>query len=134
MRSAIREGVWRDRAIYQAAQLGVGSQAIAEAIGVTRQTIYRILVLQGAPERELKQRARKRHQEKQRVFRPAMDAQRSGIARGLPRDRLIVKAAGAGLAYAAIGREVGLTRERVRQIVVKHQMLVQSSPNPCPLP
>ena len=122
MHSAIRDGMWRDRAIYEAAQLGLGTQSIAEAVGVSRQTIYRILVLQGAPERELKERARKRHKEKQRIFRPAMDALRSALARGLPRDRLIVEAAGAGVSYAAIGKVVGLTRERVRQIVVMQEM------------
>jgi hypothetical protein len=120
MRSAIERGAWRDRAICEAARLGVGTQAIAAAAGVSRQTVYRILVLQGAPERELKERARRRRMEKKPLFRPALDALRSAVARGVPRDRAIVEARASGLTLAAIGSVFGLTRERVRQIVGSH--------------
>jgi IS30 family transposase len=122
MQSAIKDGMWRDRAICEARMLGVRARAIADTLGVTRQTIYRILVLQGAPERELKERAKKRRKENARVFRSAKAALRLALARGVSRDRAIVKAAGAGLSYAAIGKKVGLTRERVRQIIAAHEM------------
>ena len=80
MHSDIRRGMTRDRAIYEAAQLGVGSQAIGNALGLSRQTVYRILVLQGAPESELKERAKNRRKERKRIFDHAMDALRSAIA------------------------------------------------------
>ena len=104
MRSVIKNGLWRDRAICEARTLGVGSQAIADALGLTRQTIYRILVLQGAPERKLKERAKKRRKETERVFRPAMTALHAALARGVARDRAIVEAAGAGVAMRRSAR------------------------------
>jgi hypothetical protein len=45
-------------AFYEASRLGVGSSAIADALGLGRTQIWRILVLQGAPEHELKERAK----------------------------------------------------------------------------
>jgi biotin operon repressor len=120
MRSAIKDGMWRDRAICEAAQRGGGTEAIADALGVSRQTIYSILTLQSAPERELKERARKRRKERKRVFRPAMDALRGVIGRGVPRDRAIVEAYASGLTLQAIGNVFGLTRERIRQIIARH--------------
>jgi IS30 family transposase len=120
MRSEIKHGMWRDRAVCEAARLGAGTQAIAAALGVSRMTIYRILVLQGAPERELKARARKRRKQKAGVFRPAMAALRSAVARGLRRDQAITEAYRSGLTLAAIGTVFGLTRQRVQQIIVRH--------------
>jgi len=117
MHSDIRRGMTRDRAIYEAAQLGVGSQAIGNALGLSRQTVYRILVLQGAPESELKERAKNRRKERKRIFDHAMDALRSAIARGVPRDQAIVKARRSGLTLQAIGDVYGLSRERIRQII-----------------
>jgi len=120
MQSAIKSGMWRDRAIYEAAQLGVGSQAIGNAVGLSRVTVYRILILQGAPEHELKKRAEKRRKERKRIVKPAMDALRLAIARGVPRDQAMVEAYRSGLTLQAIGGVYGLTRERIRQIIAAH--------------
>jgi IS30 family transposase len=121
MRSAIKDGVWRDRAICEVRALGVGPQAIADTLGVSRQTIYRILVLQGAPERELKEKAKKRRKETKRVFRLALIALRSALAHGVSRDRAIVEAYKSGVRPAAIAKELGLTRQRVHQILLLHE-------------
>ena len=120
MQSAIKSGMWRDRVIYEAAQLGIGSQAIGNALGLSRVTVYRILVLQGAPESELKERAKKRRKERKRIVKPAMDALRLAIARGVPRDQAMVEAYRSGLTLQAIGDVYGLTRERIRQIIAAH--------------
>jgi hypothetical protein len=119
MRAEIKKGMWRDRAIYEASRLGVGSSAIAEALGLSRMQIWRILVLQGAPEHELKERAKKRRKERERTARPAMDALRLAIARDASRDQAMAEAYKAGLTLQAIGDVYGLTRERVRQIIAR---------------
>jgi DNA-directed RNA polymerase sigma subunit (sigma70/sigma32) len=75
------------------------------------------LVLQGAPESELKERAKNRRKERKRIFDHAMDALRSAIARGVPRNQAIVAARRSGLTLQAIGDMYGLTDERIRQII-----------------
>jgi predicted transcriptional regulator len=118
MSSAIKSGVPRDAAIAQAAKKGAGIQALAKHVGVTRQTIYRILVLQGASERELRVKAAKRRKEKERETRSVLMAMRAAMARGVPRDIAIAKARKAGVTYQAIADEVGLTRQRLFQIML----------------
>jgi hypothetical protein len=120
MRAEIKKGMWRDRAIYAARQLDVGLSAIGDALGLSRTQIWRILVLQGAPDRELKERANKHRKERKHIGRQAMDALRSAIARGVPRDQAMAEAYKAGLTFRAIGDVYGLTRERVRQIIARH--------------
>jgi hypothetical protein len=117
MRAEIKKGMWRDRAIYAARQLDVGLSAIGDALGLSRIQIWRILVLQGAPERELKERANKHRKERERIGRQAMDALRLAIARSVPRDQAMAEAYKAGLTLRAIGDMYGLTRERIRQII-----------------
>jgi hypothetical protein len=119
MRAEIKKGMWRDRAIYEASRLGVGSSAIADALALSRTQIWRILVLQGAPEHELKERAKKRRKERERIVRPAMDALRLAIGRGSSRDQAMAEAYKAGLTLRAIGDMYGLTRERIRQIIAR---------------
>jgi hypothetical protein len=119
MRAAIKKGMWRDRAIHEARRLGVASSAIGDALGLSRIHIWRILVLQGAPERELKERAKKHRKERERIVRRAMDALRLAIARGASRDQTMAEAYKAGLTLRAIGDVYGLTRERVRQIIAQ---------------
>ena len=118
MRAAIARGVPRNEAIIQAKKDGARPQSIANELGLHRQSIYRITVLEVPAEQEAEARRRK---EAERRGRMAITALRAAIARGVPRDTAIVKARKAGATYAAIARELGLARQRVHQIILLHE-------------
>jgi IS30 family transposase len=122
MHKSISRGVPRNEAIMAAGKAGAGPQAIANEFGLSRVSVYRILVLQGESEKALSAKAAKRRKEKNDREKAAIASLRRAIARGIPRDRAITDARRAGARYAAIGKIFGLTRQRVHQI-----SLLQSS-------
>jgi predicted transcriptional regulator len=52
----------------------------------------------------------------------SLAAMRRVIARGAPRDTAIVSAVKAHVTYQAIANELGLTRQRVQQIVMRNRV------------
>jgi hypothetical protein len=115
MSAAIARGVPRNEAIIQAKKQGARPQAIANELGLNRQSIYRITVLEVPAEQEAEARRRK---EAERRGRMAITALRAAIARGMPRDTAILQARKAGATYAAIGKQLGLNRQRVHQLIL----------------
>jgi transposase len=116
MVAAIARGGPRNEAIIQAMKRGAGAQAIAKELGVSRQLIYR-RIWQGATEQELRA-IREGRRKEQRHAAAAVIEMRAAIARGMPREAAIIQANNSGATYAAIGKELGLTRQRVHQIVL----------------
>jgi hypothetical protein len=115
MRAASARGLPRNKAIIQAKKDGARPQSIANELGLHRQSIYRITVLEVPAEQEAKARRRK---EVERRGRMAITALRAAIARGMPRDTAILQARKAGATYVAIGKQLGLTRQRVHQLIL----------------
>jgi IS30 family transposase len=120
MRAAIARGVPRNEAIIQAKKQGARPQAIANELGLHRQSIYRVTVLEALTEQELRAR-RKHRKESARREGTAITALRAAIARGMPRDTAILQARKAGATYVAIAKELALTRQRVHQIILLHE-------------
>jgi hypothetical protein len=118
MRAAIARGVPRNEAIMQAKKRGARPQAIANEVGLDRQSIYRITVLEVPAEQAAKAKRRK---EAGRRERAALTAMRTAIAKGTARESAIIQARKAGATYAAIGRALGLTRQRVHQIILMQE-------------
>ena len=116
MRTAIARGTHRDAAIIKALTRGAGPQAIAEELGVSRQFIYR-RIWQGATEQQLRAMSESRKKEKGRAAMAIVEM-RAAIARGVPRQAALIRARKAGATYAAIGKELGLTRQRVHQLLL----------------
>jgi DNA-directed RNA polymerase sigma subunit (sigma70/sigma32) len=53
----------------------------------------------------------------------------AAIARGVPRYTAIAQALKSGVTYNRIGKEFGLSRQRVHQIVLSQEALASISPN-----
>jgi hypothetical protein len=83
--------------------------------------------MQGAPERTLKARARKRRKERKRMFRPAIEALRAAIARGVPRDRAIAEAYASGLTLLGEVDEDGTGTNYAAVIVLAFQFVTEPS-------
>ncbi len=121
LRTAMTRGTPRDAAIMKALTRGVGPQAIAKELGVSRLLIYRNVIWQGASEQELRAKAKRREAHARREKKAIAAAIRAAIAQGLPRDATIARARKAGATYAEIGKAFGLTRQRVHQILLMLQ-------------
>jgi AraC-like DNA-binding protein len=116
MRTAMARGTPRDVAIVRALARSAGPQDLADELGVSRQLIYRV-IWQGATEQELRAKAKRRNERERRAKKAITAAIRSAIARGSPRDAAIARARRAGATYSDIGKQFGLTRQRVHQIL-----------------
>jgi AraC-like DNA-binding protein len=116
MRKAIARGTHRDAAMMKALARGAGPKAIAKELGVSRQLIYR-RIWEGATEQDLRAIGERRKNAARRAA-AAIREMRAAIARGAARETAIIKARNAGATYAAIGKAVGLTRQRVHQIIL----------------
>ena len=114
MHAALARDVPRNDAIIVAKKRGARPQAIADAIGLDRQSIYRITVLEIPAEQKAKVKRRKERARRQRT---AIITLRAAIARGVPRETAILQARKAGATYAAIGKALGLSRQRVHQLI-----------------
>ena len=126
----IRGSFWtpeRDRRLQAYEAAGVPASAIAERLGTTRDAVLgRSQRLRGLTvtykayvqkQRAVRAAIDARQREKRRRVRAAIARMRAEIAKGIPRDVAIVSAAERGATYKAIADEVGVTRERVRQIL-----------------
>ena len=115
MRKEIRKGVPRNVAIARARKAGASLLGIREELGVTRQLVWRALV-------EQRVAPRPRHGP---TNAPIADMRRA-ISRGMPRNRAIATANKSGATLQAIADELGLTRQRIHQIVLWEQFLNES--------
>jgi transposase-like protein len=143
MRAAIRQGISRDTIIAQAVKAGLRRSIIADEFGLNPRTIFRLALLEGTLkfrrrgrprggalppshlgyDELLKEKRAEHRKRKQRLARDAIAAMHTAISRGVPRDSAIVQAIKTGVTYRAIANELGLSRQRVHQIVLLHEVL-----------
>jgi hypothetical protein len=117
----------KDRQLQRLEAAGLSASQIAHRIGATRNAVIgrsvrlRGLTFPSQIRRERAQRALRAarlHQHKVRIA-AALAAMRRMIAKGTPRDTAIVAAVKARATYQSIADELGLTRQRVQQIIAK---------------
>jgi hypothetical protein len=115
----------RDKQLRRLEAKGASAAQTADRLGTTRNAVIgrsarlRGLVFRSQVEKRQSERAvsaARRSQQKQRVEK-ALEAMRRAMAGGVPRDVAIVSAVKARATYQAIGNELGLSRQRVQQIV-----------------
>jgi hypothetical protein len=106
---------------------GLSAAQIADRLGTTRNAVIgrsvrvRGLIFPSQIQRQRTERAlhaARLHQQKERTA-TSLASMRRVIARGTPRDMAIVSAVKAHVTYRAIADELGLTRQRVQQIVAR---------------
>jgi hypothetical protein len=106
---------------------GLSAAQIADRLGTTRSAVLgrsvrvRGLIFPSQIQRQRTERAQqaaREHQQRERTA-ASLASMRRVIARGTPRDMAIVSAVKAHLTYRAIADELGLTKQRVQQIVAK---------------
>lgn len=120
--------VWtaeKDKQLQRLKAAGLSAAEIADRIGKTRNAVIgRSVRLRGLifPSQLRRQRseqalraARRRHGKERTAV--ALAAMRRALAKGAPRDVAIVSAVKAHATYQAIADELGLSRQRVQQIV-----------------
>jgi hypothetical protein len=106
---------------------GISAAKIAQKLGTTRGAVIgRLHRLSGASltypsyirsEKEARARSAARFKERSRVASTVIPKMKQEIARGVDRNDAIARARKAGATLKAIGDALGLTKERVRQIV-----------------
>jgi hypothetical protein len=118
----------KDRQLQRLEAAGHSASQIADRIGATRNAVIgRSVRLRGLtfPSQLRRERAARAaraarlHQHKERIA-AALTAMRRLLARGTPRDTAIVAAVKARATYQSIADELGLTRQRVQQIIARH--------------
>jgi len=117
----------KDRQLQKLEAAGHSAAQIADRLGATRNAVIgrsvrlRQLVFPSQIRRQRAQRAvraARLHEHKERMS-TALGAMRRLMAKGTPRDTAIVAAVKARATYQAIADELGLTRQRVQQIIAK---------------
>jgi len=117
----------KDKQLRRLEAAGLSAAQIADRIGTTRNAVIgrsarlRGLIFPSHLRRQRSEqalRAARLRQEKERTA-VSLAAMRRAIARGTPRDVAIVSAVKAQVTYQAIADELGLSRQRVQQIVSK---------------
>jgi hypothetical protein len=108
---------------------GLSAAKIGEKLGTTRGAVLgRLHRLSGAAltypsyirqEKEARARAAARMKERKRAESTVIPRMQQEIMRGVDRNRAIAKARKAGATLRAIGDAVGISKEWVRQIVVR---------------
>jgi hypothetical protein len=115
----------KDKQLQRLEAAGLSAAQIADRIGKTRNAVIgrsvrlRGLIFPSQLQRQRRERAllaARLRREKERTA-VALGAMRRAIARGTPRDVAIVSAVKAHVTYQAIADELGLSRQRVQQIV-----------------
>jgi hypothetical protein len=115
----------KDKQLQRLEAAGLSAAQIAVRIGKTRNAVIgrsvrlRGLIFPSQLQRQRRERAllaARLRREKERTA-VALGAMRRAIARGTPRDVAIVSAVRAHVTYQAIADELGLSRQRVQQIV-----------------
>jgi hypothetical protein len=118
----------KDRQLQRLEAAGLSAAQIADRIGATRNAVIgRSVRLRGLtfPSQMRRERAARAaravrlHQHKVRIS-AALAAMRKMLAKGAPRDTAIVAAVKARATYQAIADELGLTRQRVQQIIARN--------------
>jgi hypothetical protein len=125
-------GFWtpqKDKRLQRLEAEGHSGKEIAERLGTTRNAVVaRSARLRGIAfpsnirrEKELRAQAAARLREKNRRNRTAVYGMRAAMARGIDRAAAIGSAVKAGATYAAIGIELGISRQRVHQILSENR-------------
>ena len=119
----------RDEKLRRLEGEGLSAAKIAEKLGTTRGAVLgRLHRLSGAAltypsyirqEKEARARAAARMKERKRAESTVIPRMQQEIMRGVDRNRAIAKARKAGATLRAIGDAVGISKEWVRQIVVR---------------
>jgi hypothetical protein len=115
----------QDSRLHKLEAAGLSAAQIAERLGITRNAVLgrshrlRGLVFRSEIRREQNLRALSaaRRREMKRRSAAMLSAMREAIAQGTPRKFAIIEAVEAGVTYQAIGHELGISRQRVHQIV-----------------
>jgi transposase-like protein len=148
MRAAIRRGIPRDTIIAQAVKAGLRRSIIAAEFGLNPRTVFRLALLEGTPKfprpgrprrgerphsrlscNALLKAKRAQHRKlKERETLAAIKDMHAAVARGVLRNAAIAQALKSGVTYKRIGKEFGLSRQRVHQIVLSREALASSSP------
>ena len=142
LRVALRRGTPRDTAIAEALKAGVRKYVLAAEFGLNPRSVYRIALLekisrsprgrhregsnarsQSWHEMQLKAQRAERRKQKERETRAAIAAMHAAIARGVLRNAAIAQAIKSGVTYKRVGKEFGLSRQRVHQIALAHEAL-----------
>jgi hypothetical protein len=117
----------KDRQLQRLEAAGLSAAQIADRLGATRNAVIgRSVRLRGLtfPSQIKRQRAQRAvraerlHQHRERIA-ASLAAMRRMMAKGTPRDTAIVSAVKSRATYQAIADELGLTRQRVQQIIAK---------------
>ena len=119
----------RDERLRRLEAEGLSAAKIGEKLGTTRGAVLgRLHRLSGAAltypsyirqEKEARARAAARMKERKRAESTVIPRMQQEITRGVDRNRAIAKARKAGATLRAIGDAVGISKEWVRQIVVR---------------
>ena len=115
----------RDKQLQRLEAAGLSAAQIAARLATTRNAVIgrsvRIRGLIFASQKERESRARVRRAEhlrqRQESISNALEHMRRAIAKGVSRNTAIKSAVKAQATYQAIGDELGLTRQRIQQIV-----------------
>src|SRR5260370_26183421 len=115
----------RDNRLQKLEARGPSAAQIDERLGTTRNAVMgrshrlRSLIFRSEIQREQNLRALSaaRRREMKHRSDAMLSAMRKGIAQGMPRKIAIIEAVEARVTYQAIGNELGLSRQRVHQIV-----------------
>ncbi len=115
----------KDKHLQKLQTAGLSSAQIADRLGTTRNAVIgrsarlRGVIFQSQIQRQEREKARvmARRQQIKRRTDVVLTAMRRAIAKGMPRDVAIAMAVKAHATYQAIGDELGLSRQRVHQII-----------------
>jgi hypothetical protein len=117
----------KDKQLRRLEAAGLSAAQIADRLGTTRNAVIgrsvrlRGLIFPSQIQRQRSERASRAallHQQKERAAL-SLASMRRVIARGTPRNTAIVSAVKDRVTYQAIADELGLTRQRVQQIVAR---------------
>jgi len=120
-------GFWtphKDRRLQRLVAQGHSGKEIAERLGTTRNAVVaRSARLRGMVfpsnlrrEKELRAQAAARSHEKKHRNQTGLATLRAALREGATREQAIAAAVKVGATYAAVGSELGISRQRVHQI------------------
>jgi hypothetical protein len=121
----LREMWGKRRATEIATELGTTSNAVIGRIHRLMGTYREKIAKQLAASQDIAQRRRKAQEARQRIIIALMLTR---IATGSSRNKAIARARAEGASLQAIGTAIGLSRERVRQIVANNAASGASRP------
>jgi hypothetical protein len=109
----------RDKRLLRLQAKGLSASQIADQLGTTRSAVLgRSARLRGVVFPSETRRGKLSTRRRSNLGTDAaLTAMGRGIARGLRRDKAIISAVRSGASYQAIAEDLGLSRQRVQQIV-----------------